>query len=815
MKISNVLWIIFILLLSVHTVNAQKEMSYQTPPKSIIDLVDAKLPPSLSLSPAQNVMLLMERPNFPAITELAQEELRLAGLRINPATNSGSRSSFLNDLRLKDVNSNKERAVEGLPENARIENVSWSPDGSKIAFSNTAENGLELWIVEVEKAAARKLKTPMLNDALYGAPYEWLSDNQTLLLKTIPADRGERPKKTETPPGPVIQSNDGKKAPARTYQDMLKNPHDEAVFEYFATSQLLLLDLKTEKTTPYLKPAIFTGIDSSPDGLYFLITSVQRPFSYQVPYYRFPQTVSIYNRDGRQIRQVANIPLTEQTPIGRDAVREGPRSFSWRSDASAALYWAEAQDGGDPRKEADVRDRLFFLAAPFKGSPKKAIDFQWRYRGISWGEGGTAIAYERWWQSRKEVVSRWAPENPAKPKEVLFDRSYEDIYNDPGDFETKRNAYGRSVLLSSDGGNTLYLTGTGASPEGNRPFVDRFDLKTKKTDRLWRSKAPYYEYPISILDAEQGLVITRRESKEEPQNYFLRNLKTEAITQITRFENPYASLKGVSKQLVQYERADGVKLTGTLYLPAGYDKEKDGPLPVFMWAYPREYKSAAAASQVRTSPHTFVRLYYGSPVFWVAKGYAVFDGFGMPVVGEGEEEPNDSFVKQLRLSAEAAVNKLTEMGVADPDRLAVGGHSYGAFMTGNLLAHTDLFAAGIARSGAYNRTLTPFGFQSEERTYWEAPEIYYNMSPFMHADKIKEPILLIHGQADNNSGTFPIQSERFYAALKGHGATTRLVMLPYESHGYRARESILHMLWEMDQWLDKHVKNKGDAVQRP
>lgn len=815
MKISNVLWIIFILLLSVHTVNAQKEMSYQTPPKSIIDLVDAKLPPSLSLSPAQNVMLLMERPNFPAITELAQEELRLAGLRINPATNSGSRSSFLNDLRLKDVKSNKERAVEGLPENARIENVSWSPDGSKIAFSNTAENGLELWIVEVEKAAARKLKTPMLNDALYGAPYEWLSDNQTLLLKTIPADRGERPQKAETPPGPVIQSNDGKKAPARTYQDMLKNPHDEAVFEYFATSQLLLLDLKTEKTTPYLKPAIFTGIDSSPDGRYFLITSVQRPFSYQVPYYRFPQTVSIYNRDGRQIRQVANIPLTEQTPIGRDAVREGPRSFSWRSDAPAALYWAEAQDGGDPRKEADVRDRLFFLEAPFEGSPKKAIDFQWRYRGISWGEGGTAIAYERWWQSRKEVVSRWAPENPAKPKEVLFDRSYEDIYTDPGDFETKRNAYGRFVLLSSDGGNTLYLTGTGASPEGNRPFVDRFDLKTKKTDRLWRSKAPYYEYPISILDAEQGLVITRRESKEEPRNYFLRNLKTEAITQITRFENPYASLKGVSKQLVQYERADGVKLTGTLYLPAGYDKEKDGPLPVFMWAYPREYKSAAAASQVRTSPHTFVRLYYGSPVFWVAKGYAVFDGFGMPVVGEGEKEPNDSFVKQLRLSAEAAVNKLTEMGVADPDRLAVGGHSYGAFMTGNLLAHTDLFAAGIARSGAYNRTLTPFGFQSEERTYWEAPEIYYNMSPFMHADKIKEPILLIHGQADNNSGTFPIQSERFYAALKGHGATTRLVMLPYESHGYRARESILHMLWEMDRWLDKHVKNKGDAVQRP
>jgi dipeptidyl aminopeptidase/acylaminoacyl peptidase len=129
-------------------------------------------------------------------------------------------------------------------------------------------------------------------------------------------------------------------------------------------------------------------------------------------------------------------------------------------------------------------------------------------------------------------------------------------------------------------------------------------------------------------------------------------------------------------------------------------------------------------------------------------------------------------------------------------------------MTANLLTHSRLFAAGIAESGAYNRTLTPFGFQNERRSYWEAPEIYNRMSPFMNADKVKDPMLLIHGMADNNSGTFPIQSESYYAALKGFGATVRLVLLPDESHGYAARESILHKHWEVLNWMNKYVRDK-------
>jgi dipeptidyl aminopeptidase/acylaminoacyl peptidase len=468
----------------------------------------------------------------------------------------------------------------------------------------------------------------------------------------------------------------------------------------------------------------------------------------------------------------------------------------------------EAQDGGDPKKEAKVRDKMFFKTAPFKSEAQEGLSFELRYGGITWGNDQLAMTSEWQWETRREVTSSWNPSDPSEGKKVIFDRSWEDRYNSPGGFETHRNKYGRGVLLTSDEGKTLYLSGQGASPEGNRPFVDKFDLATKKSTRLWRSEAPYYEIPVEVLDIEKGSILTRRESKEDPPNYFIKDIISNKNEQLTFFKNPYESLKGVKKELVKYKRKDGIELTGTMYTPSGYDPEKDGRLPVLMWAYPREYKSANAASQVSDSPYEFTRLYWASPIFWVTKGYAIFDDFGMPIVGEGDEEPNENFREQLVMDAEAAIDKIVDMGIADKNRLVVGGHSYGAFMTANLLAHSDLFAAGIARSGAYNRTLTPFGFQSEERTFWETPETYFNMSPFVHADKIKDPLLLIHGNADNNSGTYPMQSERFYAALKGHGATVRLVMLPHESHGYQARESIMHMLWEMTEWMDKHVKEK-------
>jgi dipeptidyl aminopeptidase/acylaminoacyl peptidase len=553
---------------------------------------------------------------------------------------------------------------------------------------------------------------------------------------------------------------------------------------------------------------MIAGASPSPDDQYIMVETIHRPFSYLVPYYSFPTTTEVYDLDGNLVKLIDEQPLIEQLPKGFGAVPEGKRRISWRDDQPATLYWVEAQDGGDPQREVDVRDKLFYWSAPFKdGEVKAGLDFELRFSGIVWGNASTAIAYEYWWATRNIKTSLFTPGKPDS-KKVLFDRSYQDRYSDPGSFETTYNEFGEQVLLMADGGRTLFLTGQGASPEGNRPFVRTFDLKTQETRELWRSEAPYYESPAFILDAKKGMLVTRRESPDDPPNYYIRNWKTGDLDAITDFPHPYPALAGIEKEVVQYQRKDGLDLQGDLYLPKGYNPETDGPLPVIMWAYPREFKSKGDAGQVQGSPYEFVRLYWGSPLYWLTQGYAVFDQVAMPIVGEEDEEPNDYFREQLVGNAEAAIDVLAERGIADRNRIAVGGHSYGAFMTANLLAHSDLFAAGIARSGAYNRTLTPFGFQSEERTYWDAPEVYYTMSPFMHADKVNEPLLMIHGEADNNSGTFPLQSERMYQAINGLGGKARLVMLPHESHGYRAKESIMHMLYEQDAWLEKYVKNR-------
>lgn len=789
---------------------AQDPAGYQTPPAAITALVDAPATPGVSFSPDRKWMLLLEQPGYPSIEEVAQPELRLAGIRINPRTNGPSRSGSVTGLTLKSVSGGGERPVQRMPSGAAIQFVSWSPDGSKIAFVNTTEEGLSLWMIDVASATARLLTKPAVNAVMPGSPYAWL-DNDQIVCAMIPQSRGAAPAPPTTPAGPVVQANEGKAAPVRTYQDLLANAYDEALFEHYATTQLALVDVNKGSRVEIGAPGIISDFSASPDGKYLLVTTLKKPFSYIVPYGRFPQETAIWTAGGQPVRTIAQKPLMDNLPQGFDAVPTGPRSFSWRADAPATLYWVEAQDEGNPRKEADIRDKMFFIEAPFSGAPQEGIAFQLRYRGVAWGADNLALAYEGWWQSRKQITSTWQPANPGAGKSVLFDRSTEDRYNDPGNFVTETNSYGRSVLLLADKGQTLYLSGQGASPEGNKPFIDQMNRQTKQTKRVWQSQAPHYEMPVAFIDLARGEFITRRESVTEPPNFFLRNLNRPGIRPLTNFPNPYVALSGAYKEIVRYKRADGVEMTGTLYLPEGYNKQKDGPLPTLMWAYPREFKSADAAGQVSGSPYQFIRLNWGSPLYWLTQGYAVFDDFSMPIIGEGDAEPNETFVEQLRANAEAAVNKLVEMGVTDRGRIAVGGHSYGAFMTANLLAHTDLFAAGIARSGAYNRTLTPFGFQSEERTYWQAPEVYNTMSPFSFADKIKTPILLIHGEADNNSGTFPIQSERFYAALKGHGATVRYVVLPAESHGYRARESILHCLWEMDQWLDKHVKNRRVA----
>lgn len=781
---------------------------YRSPGGVLEAIVDAPMTPTLAPAPGDAWGVLMHSPSLPPVAELAVRELRLAGLRIDPAVSGPSRNWTLNDLTFLRLADGAQRPVTGLPAAPRLDDVAWSPDGSRLAFTHTADDRVELWVAEVASGEARRLTDQPLNLVARGAEPRWLPDGSGLLVALVPADRGAEPPAPRVPAGPVIQENLGSRAPARTYQDLLQNRHDEALFAHYMTATLARVGLDGG-VTRLGEPAMIWSFDPSPDGRFVLVESIQRPFSYLVPVYRFPRRVEVRDATtGEPVHLLADLPLQEEISIAFNSVPDGPRDHAWRHDAAATVVWVEALDGGDANREAEERDRLFQLAAPFDGEPRALATFGLRFGGVAWGGGDLALATTWWWRDRTTRVWRLAPDVAERAPELLLERSFEDRYSDPGEAVTVHNAAGRPVLLRD--GETLFLIGDGASEQGDRPFLDRWNLASGEKERLFRSRAPHYERPVTVLDAGSGRVLTRRESVSEPPDYFVRTLAdagTDAEPQrLTSFPHPTPQLEGLHKELVRYRRDDGVELTATLYLPPGHDVEEDGPLPTLLWAYPQEFKSADAAGQVTDSPYRFDRVGWWSPLLWLTQGYAVLDDPTMPIVGEGDAEPNDRYVEQLVASAAAAVDEVVRRGVAEPGRVAIGGHSYGAFMAANLLAHSDLFAAGVARSGAYNRTLTPFGFQAEERTLWEAPEVYFRMSPFMHADRVDEPLLLVHGEADNNSGTYPMQSERFYAALKGHGATVRLVMLPHESHGYRARESVLHMLWETGRWLDRYVK---------
>lgn len=794
--------------------NAQENTKYQKPPKEILDLINSPLTPSVNIDHNGEWMLLLERTPFKSIEEVSAQEYRLAGLRINPRNNGGSRTNYSTNITLKNIKSGDEFEVNGLPANPKISNTSWSPDYSKLAFANTLAAGIELWVLDIQTKQATKLTDGVLNAVFRGNPYTWSRDGQSLICKFVNPDRGEMISTDKTPTGPVIQENLGKKAPSRTYQDLLQNKTDEALFDYFSSSVLYKVALDGTKTK-FAKADIYSGFSQSPDGEYFMLRSLKKPYSYLVPYYRFPAVLSLYDKTGKFIKVVQELPLIEEMPSGFDATQTGPRNVSWRADKPASLYWIEALDGGNPRTKAEFRDAVYTTDYPFDLNDKHhLISVKNRYSRIIWGNDKIALVYDRWRKNRSSTVYKINPNTSNESPEIVFKLNTEDLYKNPGSFVTEENEYGRNVLMITKD-KYLYLSGQGYSPEGNRPFLRQYDIGKKTTKELWRADGiSTYETPggrsgFYYLDIKKGLMITNIQSKTDNPQYYLRNFKKKkAPKQLTFFANPYKGLEGVSKEFIKYKRDDGVDLTATMYLPAGYDKAKDGRIPLLMWAYPREYKDPRTAGQVRTSPHRFTRISYGSPIFWVLRGFAILESAEFPIIGVGETEPNDLFIPQLVANAKAAIDALDEMGIVDRKRVAVGGHSYGAFMTANLLTHSDLFAGGIARSGAYNRTLTPFGFQSEERTYWEAPDLYFAMSPFMNANKMKHPLLLIHGVADNNSGTFPLQSERYYNALKGHGATVRLVMLPAESHGYASSESILHVLWETDRWLMKYVKNK-------
>ena len=800
-------FIYLILLLTLVKVNAQENALYQKPPQEILELVDVPRAPSVLLDDSKEYMILLYRDAYKSIEELSQEELRLGGLRIDPKTNIGSRVTYFNNVKIKSLNKKGGviSQVKGLPINPKLTNFNWSPDQKKLALTNTTSNGVEVWVLDLVTSSVTKLTSANIN-ANIGDVINWFEDGQSLLIKTIPENR--KPlinTKTAIPVGPTISVNDGKKAQNRTYQDLLKNKNDEHNFEQLGLSEIhkVSLDGKKEK---WLDNDIYSSINFSPDGDFVLVNTVHRPFSYLVPYRRFPSKTTIYTKDGKKVETVVEVPLIEDLPKGFMSVRKGKRNFRWRNDKPATLVYTKALDDGDPENKMDYRDEVFELEAPFNDGDKSILKTINRVYDIEWGNNSIAIAHDYWWNTRNTKTYIFNPSDASQKPVVLSDRNYQDTYSDPGNFVTERNHMGSPTLtLLKD---NAFLIGDGYTEKGQFPFVDQVNLKDTKKKRIYQSEYTDKVEDLRKYDPKKNELLVRIESPKEYPNYYLKDIKRNKTTQLTSFENPFISIQNIHKEVIKYKRDDGLELSGTLYLPKGYDKNSNEKMPMILWAYPTEFKDKSSAGQSTNNPNEFTYPSYGSMIYWVTRGYVVLDDASFPIVGEGDAQPNDTFRTQLVANAKAAIDAVDSLGYIDRNRVAVGGHSYGAFMVANLLSHSDLFAAGIARSGAYNRTLTPFGFQREERNYWEAPDVYNTMSPFMHADKMDHPLLLVHGEADNNSGTYPMQSERYFNALKGLGATVRLVILPKESHGYRSMESILHLLWEQDQWLEKHVKNK-------
>lgn len=787
-------------------------MAYQIPATDIVSIIDAPPTPAASLAPGRRFVALVHYESHPPISQLARPYLALAGLRIDPVLGGRQRTRRLTGLSVIALPGGQPRRIE-LPAGRSVSVPIWAPDGRRFAFTLDEPDGIAVWIADAQAATAAEVPGLRVRDVLGGDPasvgstVRWARDGASLLaLGSLAPPEPFGPEPIE----PHTEETSGKRTQMATFTDLLRTDADADRFESLATTVPLRVDPDTGTAATLGKPGLYYYLNESPDGAHLLVYRLQRPFSFRVPFPYFSRRVEVCTADGELQRVIADLPVSDEVP--RQGVPTGPRMVSWEESVPASLVWTEALDGGDPLAKVEHRDEMFRLPAPFDESPRSAALVE--QRCIGWYDMAAAgqLLVTEHDRDRRWLTSRLCDLAAPRDSRVIFDHSVDEAYLDPGNPITTVHPDGTRTVLQD--GNQIYLRGQGASPEGDRPFLDRLDLSDLATQRLWRSPVGAFEQVLGFSGDDRGSVLLWHESRTEPPNLAVAKLDGAERTQLTWFPDPHPQLTGMDKRLLSYDRGDGVQLTGWLHLPPGYDQGRDGPLPLVVWAYPLDYGDAATAGQVRGTTERFTRLTASDPIWFVLRGYAVLQGATVPVIGD-PETMNDNYVEQITTAATAHIRAVADLGVADPARVAVGGHSYGAFMTANLLAHTDLFAAGIARSGAYNRSLTPFGFQTERRNFWEASEVYDRVSAFRYADKIAAPLLLIHGERDANSGTFPIQSERLFQAIQGTGGTARLVILPYESHGYVARESVLDMLAEQFDWLERWLAAEPGAVEAP
>jgi dipeptidyl aminopeptidase/acylaminoacyl peptidase len=811
-------------MLSAAPLCAPAQAQYQKPPANIEKILNAPATPTGSISPSGEYVVLYRSIGSPTIADMSQPMLRIAGLRINPLTSAQHTPAAFTDFVLKRVSDGKEIKIT-LPAEGRIGAPRWSPDSKHFLFTQTTHTSTLMWMGDTS-GAVHVIQGLQINTVLPGGGgggggrgaggggggggCDWRGGSTQMLCKTVPSDRATShpPAEPKVPAGPHVEESAGRATAVATFEDLLMNAHDEDVFDYYARSQLAMVDLASGKITPIGKPALYAGANPSPDGKHILVTKLHRQdghYSFLLTWTSFPRDVEVWDMTGKVVYKVASMPLEDNIPRG--GVAPWPRDITWRPNDPATLVWVEALDGGDIRKQVPQRDKVMWIKAPFTGPPSEILRTEQRFAGISWGEHADfAILRDNNNRTRHNRTFFFNPSNLSEPPKLVWDLSSEERYKNPGTAMMRGLSNGHAAVRQE--GDFIFLEGTGAGPEGDHPFLDRFNIQTKKSERIFQCPDGAYETVVALLAPDGSRLMTHHETPTDPPNYFVRTSGMAEATAFTKFPDPTPEIRGIHRELVKYKRADGVALSMWVYLPVDY---KPGVrYPAVFWAYPREISSADLAGEVTGSKYRFTTIRGYSELFFLLDGYVVLDDdAAMPVVAVNGnmEAANDTYIEQIVADAKAAIGKAAEMGVIDPTRVGVGGHSYGAFMTANLVSHSDIFRAAIAESGAYNRTLTPFEFQSERRTIWQVPELYLKMSPFMYADKIKVPILLIHGEADSNSGTFPIQSERMYRAIKGNGGTVRYVTLPLEAHGYSAKETIEHVLWEKLNWFDKWVKN--------
>ncbi|HEX4826276.1 MAG TPA: prolyl oligopeptidase family serine peptidase [Candidatus Polarisedimenticolaceae bacterium] len=816
---------IFVVVLLVVSASTSQPIrcGYDKPPQNVLDVLHAPAPPSPQVSPQADRILLVSWVRYPPIAQVAEPFLRLAGVRVEPRTRRkhDTRGGYgiapcAQQLTLVDVATGKESPV-ALPPGGCADAFTWSADGKRFAFRNTSTDAVELWVGDAATASTKRLGDARLNPML-GSSLQWMPDQDTLLVKLVPADAGPAPAGSADTDGPSIQETKGQTGESSTYEtrDTLNGKHDEDLFDYYATSQLAFVDAGSGAVVRLGAPAIISGVEPSPDGQDLLVTTVHKPYSYVTTYVNFPHDEELWDRTGRKIKTVARLPLADRVPIA--GVPTGPRDLGWRPTEPATLVWAEALDGGDWNVTVPARDKVMTLAAPFSAEPREILRTEQRFVGADWFEQrGKAMITEHDENKHWRKVSVLDVDHKETARSVIWDMSSDERYKDPGRPIFKILPNGQWVVRQDAG--TIFLSGNGASVDGNRPFLDRFDLETKTTARLFRSDKTALERFLAFTDGTNRAFLTWRQSRTDPPNAMVRTLGdraapvpgeatfASAARAVTHVPDPTPAVRGIKQQLVKYKRRDGTQLSFTLLTPPGY--EPGTRIPAILYAYPLDYASASTAGQVSGSEQEFMVL--DDYRLLLLSGYAIIDRAAFPVVGD-PKKAYDTYLEQLEDDARAAVDAAVETGVVDRDRIGVTGHSHGAMMTANLIAHTDLFRAGAATSGAYNKTLTPFGFQNERRSVWKGRDVYLKVSPFFFADKIKLPLLIVHGTDDANPGTTPLQAVTLYEAIRGNGGTARLVMLPHEPHWYSSMESNEQLAYEELNWFDTYVKNAPPRI---